>query len=53
MTNEYAFTVLEHAIEHVRQATNADNGNDQFDASHMLIEAWQAIGPSGQIPSWE
>src|ERR1700693_4769627 len=53
MTNEHACTVVEHAIEYVRQQTNAENGNDQFDASHVLIEAHQAIGPCGAIPSWE
>jgi hypothetical protein len=52
-TNEDTLNTLEHAIEHVRQATNADNGNDQFDAAHILIEAHQAIGPCGSIPSWE
>jgi hypothetical protein len=52
LTNEQALTSLEHAIEYVRLSTNADNGNDQFDAAHILIEAHQAIGPCGQIPSW-
>ena len=52
LSHEQTLTLLEHAIEHVRQATNADNGNDQFDAAHILIEAHQAIGPNRAIPSW-
>lgn len=51
-TNEQVLTLLEHAIAHNEAATNADNGNDRFDACHILIEAHQAIGPCGQIPSW-
>jgi hypothetical protein len=53
LTNEDACTVLEHASKHILEATNADNGNDQFDAAHILIEAHKAVGPWGQIPSWE
>ena len=53
MTNEWALVMIEHAIEHVRLQTNADNGNDQFDANSILIEAHKAVGPYGQIPSWE
>lgn len=52
-TNESVYETLEHAIKHVESRTNADNGNDQFDAAHILIEAYQAIGPCGQVPSWE
>ena len=51
--NESALETLEHAIKHVERETNADNGNDQFDAAHILIEAHQAIGPCGRVPSWE
>ena len=53
MNNETILATIEHAIEHVRANTSADNGNDQFDAAHILIEAHQAIGPRGQVPSWE
>ena len=53
MTNEDAYEAIEHAIEYVERNTNADNGNDCFDAVHLLIEAHKAVGPLGQIPSWE
>ncbi len=53
MTNENALETLEGAMEYINQTTNAENGNDQFDAYHILVEAWKAVGPCGQIPSWE
>jgi len=52
-THEAILTMLEHAIEHNRLATNADNGNDRFDACHILIQAHKAVGPWGKFPSWE
>ncbi len=45
LNNETAFMMIEHAIGHL-------NASDT-DAIAILTEAYKAIGPLGQIPSWE
>lgn len=45
MTNEETFTALEHAIAYL-------GDRDRFAVS-ILVEAHKAIGPMGQVPSWE
>jgi hypothetical protein len=45
MKYETAFTLLEDAIYHLPVS--------DVDAIAILKEAWKAIGPLGQTPSWE
>jgi len=56
MDNETVSTMLEHAIEHERQSSwYWDNVYYLFSerAINTLLEAHKAVGPLGQIPSWE
>jgi hypothetical protein len=56
MTNEQAFTMIEHAIVHLKQS-DAYWDNEEYlpteRAINTLYEAHKAIGVLGQIPSWE
>lgn len=45
LNNETAFMLIEHAVGHL-------SVNDT-EAIAILTEAYKAIGPLGQIPSWE
>ncbi len=45
LNNETAFMLIEHAIGHLDASDT--------DAIAILTEAYKAIGPLGQIPSWE
>lgn len=56
MTNESALTMVEHAIEHLRQSDAYWHNEDYLPterAINTLFEAHKAVGPLGQIPSWE
>lgn len=56
MNNETVLTLLEHAIEHLRQSDMYWHNEDYLPCERAIItltEAWHAIGLTGQIPSWE
>lgn len=57
MTNEQAFTMLEHAVEYIKNEYPWTNERGQYlvfnQTVNTLVEAHKAIGPLGQIPSWE
>jgi rubredoxin len=51
VTNEDALTMLEHAIDYLGTRGYPDDGI--MLAIGTLYEAHKAVGPLGQIPSWE
>jgi hypothetical protein len=57
MTNEKALTMVEHAIDYLSGFFGNWYYNTDDDAVLLAIgtlhEAHKAIGPLGQIPSWE
>ena len=55
MDNEQAFTILEHAIAYLSTHGYLDTSGDAeaIATLYTLYEAHKAIGPRGQIPSWE
>jgi hypothetical protein len=56
MTNEQALTLLEHAEYHLLKDDDywREDGYTAVEQALVTIrEAWKAVGPLGQIPSWE
>ena len=51
VSNEECYTILEHAIDYLETLGYPDDSI--LAAVQTLREAHKAIGPLGQIPSWE
>jgi hypothetical protein len=56
MTNEQVLTMLENAIDHLLYSDEYWHNEDYLAierAMTTLREAHKAVGPLGQVPSWE